>query len=188
MQWIIFFLSFPPLASALKRNNPVVNRNIWNFIAFSGLLSMNNITMARNSNPLLILFSLLPYSLWSDFHIIDNLSIVVYAFTRRMLTSFSVDEIWLPRYVKWSILEAALPENSCSDELISDILLWTPTYGYANVGRATWTCISSMWTLCAVERTGQERFTVGIDGKRERERETDRQTDRQIEREGRKER
>ena len=36
----------------------------------------------------------------SDFHIIDNLSIVVHAFTRRMLTSLSVGEILLLRFVK----------------------------------------------------------------------------------------
>ena len=39
----------------------------------------------------------------SDFHMIDNQSIVFRAFARRMLTSFSVDEIMLLRYVNWSI-------------------------------------------------------------------------------------
>ena len=41
--------------------------------------------------------------LWdqSDIHMINNLSITFYAFTRRMLTSLSVDETLLPRYVNW---------------------------------------------------------------------------------------
>ena len=38
----------------------------------------------------------------SDFHIIDNLSIVVHAFTNCMLTSLSVDEILLPRLMSFS--------------------------------------------------------------------------------------
>ena len=38
----------------------------------------------------------------SDFHMMDDQSIAVHAFTRSMLTSLSVDEILLPRYVNWS--------------------------------------------------------------------------------------
>ena len=38
----------------------------------------------------------------SDFYMIDNLSITVHAFTRRMFISLSVDEILLPRYLNWS--------------------------------------------------------------------------------------
>ena len=38
----------------------------------------------------------------SDFHMIDNLSIVVHAFAWCMLTPLSKDEILLPRYVNWS--------------------------------------------------------------------------------------
>ena len=38
-----------------------------------------------------------------DFYIIDNLSIVVHTFSRCMLTSLTVDEILLPRYVNFSI-------------------------------------------------------------------------------------
>ena len=34
---------------------------------------------------------------------IDNLSVVVQAFTRNMLTLLFVDEILLPMYVNWSI-------------------------------------------------------------------------------------
>ena len=33
-----------------------------------------------------------------DFHMIDNLLIAVYAYTSYILTSFSVDEMLLPRY------------------------------------------------------------------------------------------
>ena len=38
----------------------------------------------------------------SDFHMIDNLLITVHAFAWNMLTSLSVDEILLPRYVNLS--------------------------------------------------------------------------------------
>ena len=38
----------------------------------------------------------------SDFHMIDNLSIAVHAFARRILMSFSVDETLLPRYMNLS--------------------------------------------------------------------------------------
>ena len=37
-----------------------------------------------------------------EFHLVDNLSIAVYAFPMHMLTMLSVDDILLPRYVKWS--------------------------------------------------------------------------------------
>ena len=37
-----------------------------------------------------------------DFHIVDNLLIAVDAFPVHVLTSLSVDEILLPRYMKWS--------------------------------------------------------------------------------------
>ena len=38
----------------------------------------------------------------SNFYRIDNLWIAFHAFARCMLTSFSVDEMLLPRYVNWS--------------------------------------------------------------------------------------
>ena len=38
----------------------------------------------------------------SDFHMINSLSIAVHAFTRRILTSLSVDEMMLPGYVNLS--------------------------------------------------------------------------------------
>ena len=45
----------------------------------------------------------------SDFHLIDNLSIAFSIFHRRMLTSLSVDEMLLPRYVKLSTNFRVLP-------------------------------------------------------------------------------
>ena len=42
-------------------------------------------------------------SVRSDFHLIDNLSITFYTFTKCMLTSLSVDEVLLPRYVDLSM-------------------------------------------------------------------------------------
>ena len=41
-------------------------------------------------------------SIKSDFYMINDQSIAVHAFPMRILTSLSVDEILLPRYVKWS--------------------------------------------------------------------------------------
>ena len=38
----------------------------------------------------------------SDFHMIDSLSIGVHAFTRGILTSLSLDEMLLPKYVNMS--------------------------------------------------------------------------------------
>ena len=38
----------------------------------------------------------------SDFHLVDELSIVVHAFTMQMLTLLSVDEILLLKCVNWS--------------------------------------------------------------------------------------
>ena len=38
-------------------------------------------------------------SVRSDFHMTDSLSVAVYAFTSRVLMSFSVDKSQLPRYV-----------------------------------------------------------------------------------------
>ena len=45
----------------------------------------------------------------SDFYMVNNLSMAVYAFTWHMLTSFSVDEILLPKYVNWSTNFRGLP-------------------------------------------------------------------------------
>ena len=39
---------------------------------------------------------------WSNFPMVDNLSIVVHALPMHILTSLSVDEILLPRYMNWS--------------------------------------------------------------------------------------
>ena len=47
----------------------------------------------------------------SDFHLIDDLSITFRAFAMRMLTSLSLDERLLPRYVKWSTNFKGLPHK-----------------------------------------------------------------------------
>ena len=44
-----------------------------------------------------------------DFNIVYSLSIVVYALPMHMLTSLSVDEILLARYVNWSTYFRGLP-------------------------------------------------------------------------------
>ena len=49
----------------------------------------------------------------SDFHMIDNLGIAVHSFAMHMLTSLSVDEILLPRYVNTPINFWGLPQ--CGD-------------------------------------------------------------------------
>ena len=46
---------------------------------------------------------------WSDFYILDNLSVEVHAFPMRMLISFSVDEILQLRYVNWFTNFRGLP-------------------------------------------------------------------------------
>ena len=43
------------------------------------------------------------------FHMMDNLSIAVHAFTVHMLTSFTVDEILLPKQLNWSTNFRGLP-------------------------------------------------------------------------------
>ena len=43
------------------------------------------------------------FTVRSDFYRIDNLFIIVYTFTMRELTWLSIDEIWPPRHVNWSI-------------------------------------------------------------------------------------
>ena len=45
----------------------------------------------------------------SDYYMNDNLSIAVHTFTKRMLTSLSVDEILLPRYANLSNDFSGLP-------------------------------------------------------------------------------
>ena len=46
---------------------------------------------------------------WSDFHITDSLSVVLHAFARHILTSLSVDEMLVSRYVNWPINSRGLP-------------------------------------------------------------------------------
>ena len=45
----------------------------------------------------------------SDLHMIANMSIAFHAFVRLILTSLSVDEILLPRYMNWSTNFRGLP-------------------------------------------------------------------------------
>ena len=47
----------------------------------------------------------------SDFYVVDNLSIVVYALPMLILTLLSVDEILLPMYMNWSTNFRGLPFN-----------------------------------------------------------------------------
>ena len=47
----------------------------------------------------------------SNLHVINNLSITVYAFPLHILTLLSLDEILLPRYVKWCTNFKGLPFN-----------------------------------------------------------------------------
>ena len=47
----------------------------------------------------------------ADFHMINNLSIAVHAFTMHILILLSVDEILLPRYMNWSTDFRDLPLN-----------------------------------------------------------------------------
>ena len=49
------------------------------------------------------------------------------------------------------------------DELISGVLLWTPTYGRANAGRPAWTYIQQ---LCEDKKTCQMRWTIERSGER----------------------
>ena len=53
------------------------------------------------------------------------------------------------------------------DELISDILLWTPTYGRAKAGQPAWTYIQQLCedTGCSPEPC-QRRWTIGRSGER----------------------
>ena len=54
----------------------------------------------------------------SDFHMVDNLLIMVHVLPMRMLTSLSVDEILLPRYMNRFTNFRDLPFN----EMISSLL------------------------------------------------------------------
>ena len=48
----------------------------------------------------------------SDFHMVSNLSIAAHAFTMPTLISFSVDEILLPRFIKWYKLHITIPDTN----------------------------------------------------------------------------
>ena len=47
----------------------------------------------------------------SDSCMVVNQSIALHVFPTRMLTSLSVDEIWLPRYMNWFTNFRGLPVN-----------------------------------------------------------------------------
>ena len=53
------------------------------------------------------------------------------------------------------------------DELISDVLLWTPSYGRAKAGQPAWTYIQQLCedTGCS-PRTCQRQWTIGWSGER----------------------
>ena len=54
------------------------------------------------------------------------------------------------------------------DELISDIHLWTITYGPPMLAdRQKFTHICSAWTLNAAKKTYQEWWMIGMDGEKE---------------------
>ena len=55
--------------------------------------------------------------------------------------------------------------NWSRDELISEVLLWTPTYGRAKVGRPARTCIQQLCEDVAL-KTCQRRWTIGRSGER----------------------
>ena len=54
------------------------------------------------------------------------------------------------------------------DDLIMDVLLWTPTYGRAKAGRPARTYIQQLCedTGCSLEKTCQKRWTIGKSGER----------------------
>ena len=78
----------------------------------------------------------------SDFHIIDSLSIAVHTFARRIMTSLSVDDTLLAKYVKLSTYFGWLPFRGGDGSLIKthtlfclrscrDQCLLLPIPGYA---------------------------------------------------------
>ena len=105
----------------------------------------------------------------SDFNRIDNLSISVHPFDRRMLTSVYVDKIWLQKY--WRD----------KNELTSKILLWNPTEERVSVGRPPMAYIDQ---LSANAGYCLEKLLEAMDDKgkwcvREREREKERERERE---------
>ena len=62
-------------------------------------------------------------------------------------------------HLSWTI-------QDCKDELISNVLLWTPTHGHTSVDQPARTYISSVWTLDVVWRTCWEEWMMGINRER----------------------
>ena len=54
------------------------------------------------------------------------------------------------------------------DELISDVLLWTPTYDWAKAGQPAWTYTSNSYVRIrdVALKTCQRRWTIGRSGER----------------------
>ena len=78
-------------------------------------------------------------SVRSDFHMIESLSIAVHAFVSRVSMSLRRQLYGhLPPITKTIQVRRARHAGPCwrsKDELVSDVLLWTPTYGQAKAGR-----------------------------------------------------
>ena len=67
----------------------------------------------------------------SDFHTVDNLPIVVRAFPMQKMTSLSVDEILLPRYMNWStgtIMIITFPKIKLTVEIIIALRIYRPIW------------------------------------------------------------
>ena len=72
----------------------------------------------------------------------------------------------LPPITKTIQARRIRPAGHCwrsRDELISDVLLWTPTYGLAKAGRPALTYIQQ---LCEDTGCGHRRWTIGRSGER----------------------
>ena len=76
----------------------------------------------------------------------------------------------LPPITKTIQVRRAIHAGHCwrsKDELISDVLLWTPTYGQAKAGRpARNTCSSYVRTRDVTLKTCQRRWVIGRSGER----------------------
>ena len=74
----------------------------------------------------------------SDFHMTDSLLIAVHAFASHVSMSVSVVEtLLLPKFSLYIYIYIYIWLNiidcwRCKDELISDVLLWTPTRGHTS--------------------------------------------------------
>ena len=83
----------------------------------------------------------------SDFSMIDNLSIPVHALPMCLLTSLSVDEILLPKYVNWFINFRGFPSN---EEMAP---FWTKIHEFCFI----WVYAETSATFCPLHAM-QQRF------------------------------